>query len=171
MNLQAPLGKAAALTRAVSCSLCTNLCNHHCMRTYGARQIALRGASLFNFDLQLPHLPRLVAAGCGRTISLYSLSSEIVYAVVRGITHGQCRSCFQDLNFSKNWAATKLDARSCPLSSSRLLSRHPPIGILTGCKFRVAPRSLLVKGNWPLQSLNKRVRCHSARENKQRSLD
>ena len=89
----------------------------------------------------------LVAAGCGRTICAYSLAKEIVCAVVRGITHGHCRSSFQDLTFSKIWAAKVLDAWFGFLGFV-FRSREPPIGILTGCKFQEHRRCLLVHGNW-----------------------
>jgi hypothetical protein len=94
-----------------------------------------------------------VVSGCGRTISAHSLGKEIVCAIVRGITHGLCRSSFQGLTFSKIWAAKRLDAWSCLSlgSCSEARSREPPIGILTGFHSRQNRRYRLVHGNWPSQ--------------------
>jgi hypothetical protein len=92
-----------------------------------------------------------VVSGCGRTISAHSLGKEIVCAIVRGITHGLCRSSFQGSTFSKIWAAKRLDAWSCLSLGSCLeaRSREPPIGILTGFHSRQNRRYRLVHGNWP----------------------
>lgn len=56
---------------------------------------------------------------------------EIVWAIVRGITHGYCRSSSQGLTFSKIWAAQRLDAWASFFLGSCLeaRSREPPIGI------------------------------------------